>query len=206
MIKIKETIVVEGVYDKIRLESAVEAIIVVTNGFSIFKDKEKCAFLRQMAEKTGLIVLTDSDAAGFAIRNFVKQGIAKDKIKHAYIPDIFGKEKRKPTPSKEGKLGVEGIDTAILADALRKAGATICGEATNAMQINDPITRMDLYNDGFTGGARSAERRRQLLTKLGLPQRMSTNLLCDVINHVTTKDIYRDIVEKIYNEEKNNKT
>ena len=201
MIKIKETIVVEGIYDKIRLESAVEAVIIVTNGFSIFKDKEKAAFLRQMAEKTGLIVFTDSDAAGFAIRNFVKQGIPKDKIKHAYIPDIFGKEKRKTEPSKEGKLGVEGIDTAILADALRKAGASILGETARVFTTEDPITRMDLYNDGFTGNTHSTDRRRQLLTKLGLPARMSTNLLCEVINHVTTKDTYHSIVQEIFENE-----
>ena len=197
MIKIKETIVVEGVYDKIRLESIVDAIVLVTNGFAIFKDAEKLAFLRQMADKTGIIVLTDSDAAGFAIRNFVKQGIAKEKIKHAYIPDIFGKEKRKTAPSKEGKLGVEGVDGALLADTLRKAGATIIGEAPPLPAPENPITRMDLYNDGFTGGAGSANKRRKLLTALGLPQRMSTNLLCEVINHVTDMENYKRITENI---------
>lgn len=197
MIKIKETVVVEGVYDKIRLESVVDTIILVTNGFAIFKDKEKLEFLRQMADTTGIIVLTDSDAAGFAIRNFVKQGIAKEKIKHAYIPDIFGKEKRKAIPSKEGKLGVEGVDGALLADALRKAGATIVGEDNTQAAPKNPITRMDLYMDGFSGGADSANKRRKLLRALGLPQRMSTNLLCEVINHVTDMEAYKSITEKI---------
>lgn len=200
MIKIKETIVVEGIYDKIRLESIVDAIILVTDGFAIFKDAEKLALLRQMADKTGIIVLTDSDAAGFAIRNFVKQGIDKSKIRHAYIPDIFGKEKRKAAPSKEGKLGVEGIDNALLTDALRKAGATILGEETPPMPADEGITRLDLYADGFSGGKNSAERRRKLLTSLGLPQRMSTNLLCEVINHITDKETYKKIVETIHAE------
>ena len=197
MIKIRETIVVEGVYDKIRLESIVDAIILVTNGFAIFKDKEKLEFLRQMADATGIIVLTDSDAAGFAIRNFVKQGIAKEKIKHAYIPDIFGKEKRKAAPSKEGKLGVEGIDGALLADVLRKAGATIVGEDSTRTTGENPITRMDLYRDGFSGGVGSADKRRRLLCALGLPQRMSTNLLCEVINHITDMESYKKITEEI---------
>ncbi len=197
MIKIKETIVVEGVYDKIRLESVVDAIILVTNGFAIFKDAEKLAFLRQMADKTGIVVLTDSDAAGFAIRNFVKQGIDKSKIRHAYIPDIFGKEKRKAAPSKEGKLGVEGIDGQLLADALRKAGVTVIGEENTPPKPEAPITRMDLYADGFSGGSGSADKRRRLLAALGLPQRMSTNLLCEVINHVTDMETYKKIAEKI---------
>ncbi len=199
MIKIKETIVVEGIYDKIRLESAVDAIILVTNGFAIFKDKEKLTFLKQMADKTGLIIFTDADAAGFAIRNFVKQGIPKEKIKHAYIPDMFGKEKRKPSPSKEGKLGVEGMDTSILTDALRKAGAHIIGEENPTKSIHDPITRMDLYKDGFSGGAESVKKRRLLLLKLGLPQRMSTNLLCEVINHITDRNTYTELVKSINN-------
>lgn len=197
MIKIKETIVVEGVYDKIRLESVVDTIILVTNGFAIFKDREKLEFLRQMADTTGVIILTDSDAAGFAIRNFVKQGIAKEKIKHAYIPDIFGKEKRKAIPSKEGKLGVEGVDGVLLADALRKAGATVLGEDSLNPVPENPITRMDLYADGYSGGAGSADKRRKLLHMLGLPQRMSTNLLCEVINHVTDMETYKKITEKI---------
>ena len=197
MIKIKETIVVEGVYDKIRLESVVDTVIIATNGFAIFKDKEKLAFLRQMADKTGIIVLTDPDAAGFAIRNFVKQGIDKSNIRHAYVPDILGKERRKTAPSKEGKLGVEGMHSDLLCDALRRAGATIFGDDTPQAQITNPITRMDLYNDGFTGGKDSAERRRKLLCALGLPARMSTNLLCEVINHMTNMETYKSIVEKI---------
>ena len=203
MIKIKETIVVEGVYDKIRLESVVDAVIVVTNGFAIFKDKQKLAFLRKMADTTGLVVLTDSDAAGFAIRNFVKQGIDKEKIRHAYIPDIFGKERRKTVPSKEGKLGVEGIDGALLCAALRKAGATILGEDATMQEIRNPITRMDLYNDGYTGGAGSAEKRRALLARLGLPRRMSTNLLCEVINQITDKENYKKITQELKEDAKN---
>jgi len=197
MIKIKETVVVEGVYDKIRLESVVDAVILVTNGFAVFKDKEKLAFLKEMAEKTGLAILTDSDAAGFAIRNFIKQGIPKDNIKHVYVPDILGKEKRKTQPSKEGKLGVEGMDSAVLTAAFYKAGVTILGEDDAHRTIENPITRMDLYLDGFSGGAGSAQKRRMLLQKLGLPQRMSTNLLCEIINHVTDRETYKTIAEQI---------
>lgn len=200
MIKIKETIVVEGKYDKIRLDSVVDGIVIVTNGFSVFKDKEKLNFIREMANKTGIAVLTDSDAAGFAIRNFIKQGIPKDKIKHVYIPDVFGKEKRKNQPSKEGKLGVEGMDNAILAAAFRRAGITILGEDAAEKTIERPITRMDLYLDGFSGGKDSSEKRRRLLSLLGLPQRMSTTLLCEIINSVTDMETYKKIVEQIKTE------
>ena len=127
MLKIKEAIIVEGNYDKVKLSSIVDALILTTGGFGIFKNKEKLKLIRTLAEKNGIILLTDPDRAGFAIRNYIKQGIARDKIRHAFIPDIAGKERRKAAPSKEGLLGVEGMDKQVVLDALLKAGATVIG-------------------------------------------------------------------------------
>lgn len=195
-IKISEVIVVEGVYDKIKVDSAVDATVIETDGFRIFKDKEKTALLRMLAKKRGLIILTDSDAAGFAIRNFVKQGIDRKNIKHAYIPDIFGKEKRKSAPSKEGKLGVEGVTNEIITDALIKAGAVnVAGQSQNECKID----RMALYNDGFIGSRDSAAMRRKLLLSLNLPVRMSTNMFLEIVNSLITYDEYKKIAESIEN-------
>ena len=202
IIKIKETIIVEGTYDKIKLNSIVDAAVIATDGFSIFKDKEKLTFIRTMAKKTGIIVLTDSDGAGFQIRNHLKQGLAQDEIKHAYIPDVFGKERRKDAASKEGKLGVEGVDAKLIVTALVNAGATVIGEAgdiagNQAQPSKRTITRLDFYNDGITGGTGSAKRRRGLAKKVGLPERISANMLAEIINIVVDYDEYCEILKTL---------
>ncbi len=192
MIKLKEVVVVEGKYDKIRLESLIDALIITTDGFSIFKDKKKMQMLRSLAKKNGLIIMTDSDSAGFLIRNHLVSCIPNQYIRHVYVPDILGKEKRKDAPSKEGKLGVEGMSTEILKAALERAG--VSGES---VEHTDPITKSDLYEDGYTGGQCSAQKRRLLLEKLGLPERLSVNAMLGVLNTLLTKDEYRVLSEEI---------
>ena len=179
MIKIKEAIVVEGRYDINTLSQIVDAPILETGGFGIFKDKQQLRLLRQVAEKRGLIVFTDADGAGFVIRNHIKSSIPAQYLKHAYTPDIMGKERRKREPGKEGKLGVEGMRPEIILDALRKAGATIEDE------VNAPchqITKQDLMELGLSGGANASEKRLVLLKKLSLPERMSTNAMLQALN------------------------
>lgn len=200
MIKIKEAIVVEGTYDKIKLASVVDTLVIQTNGFQVFRDKDTLNLIRSAAKKTGVIILTDSDRAGFTIRNYVKQGIDKANIKHAYIPDIFGKEKRKASPSKEGKLGVEGIETKTICDALINAGATVIDENGTKSAKNKNVrlvTKLDLYNDGFTGLSDSAMRRRKLQKMLSLPERMSANMLVDAINSIVGYDEYKKTADAI---------
>lgn len=193
MIKIKEVVIVEGKYDKIKLENILDTLIIQTNGFSIRKDKEKLKFIKKMALERGILVLTDSDHAGFMIRSYLSSAVPKDKIKHAYIPDVFGKEKRKDKYSKEGKIGVEGIDSVTILDSLEKAGV-FCAQAENSGQ---KITNADLFNDGFSGGANSKTRKKELLQELDLPEFLSTNSLLQVINSTITHDDYKRIVEKI---------
>jgi len=182
MKQIKEVIVVEGRYDKNALSQVVDATIITLGGFSVFNDKEKLAFLRRLAEKQGIIVLTDSDGAGFVIRNYLKGTLPKDRIKHAYIPDIHGKEKRKRAPGKEGKLGVEGMRPEVLLDALRKAGATFLDEAGETRVVKEPITKADLFALGLTGGKDSAAKRQALLRKLELPEHLTANGLLEALN------------------------
>lgn len=179
MLKIREAIVVEGRYDKNTLSQIVDAPILETSGFGIFKDKEQMSLLRRVAERRGLIVFTDSDGAGFVIRNHIKSAISGKYLKHAYIPDVYGKEKRKAAPGKEGKLGVEGLSPEILIDSLRRAGATIEGEDSLG---NKGITKQDLMALGLSGGANAGARRQQLLKKLGLPERMSANAMLQALN------------------------
>lgn len=179
MLKIKEAIVVEGRYDKNTLSQIVDAPILETYGFGIFRDKEQMSLLRRVAERRGLIVFTDSDGAGFVIRNHIKSAIPGKFLKHAYIPDIYGKEKRKAAPGKEGKLGVEGLPPEILLDALRRAGATIEGEDSPG---NKGITKQDLMERGLSGGDNAGAKRQQLLKKLGLPERMSANAMLQALN------------------------
>ena len=179
MVKIREAIVVEGRYDKNTLSQIVDAPILETAGFGIFKDKKQMALLRQVAEKRGLIVFTDSDGAGFVIRNHIKCAIPGKYLKHAYIPDIMGKERRKSSPSKEGKLGVEGMKPEIILDALRRAGATIEGEKSSATAC---ITKQDLMALGLSGGPGSSEKRLQLLKKLNLPEHMNANAMLQALN------------------------
>ena len=179
MVKIKEAIVVEGRYDKNTLSQIVQAPILETAGFGIFKDKKQMALLRQIARKRGLIVFTDSDGAGFVIRNHIKSVIPGKYLKHAYIPDIPGKEKRKSAPGKEGKLGVEGMIPEVIVQALKRAGATIEGEDTPAPQA---ITKQDLMELGLSGGADAAAKRLALLKRLDLPEHMSANAMLQALN------------------------
>ncbi len=186
MVKVREVIVVEGRYDKNTLLQVVDATVLETHGFGIFKDKEQLSLLRRAAEKRGLIVLTDSDGAGFVIRNYLKGAIPGNLVKHAYIPDIPGKERRKTAPGREGKLGVEGMRPQILLEALRRAGATLEGETPDGAPRGD-ITKADLMELGLYGGTESGERRRALLQKLGLPQHMSTNAMLQALNLLYTR-------------------
>ena len=181
MVKIREAIVVEGRYDKNTLSQIVEAPILETAGFGIFKDKKQMALLRQVAEKRGLIVFTDSDGAGFIIRNHIKSAIPAKFLKHAYTPDILGKERRKAAPGKEGKLGVEGMTREIILEALRKAGATFEGEEAASTH---KITKQDLMELGLSGGADSSAKRLALLKKLNLPEHMSANAMLQALNLV----------------------
>ena len=179
MVKIREAIVVEGRYDKNTLSQIVDAPILETSGFGIFKDKKQIALLRQIAQKRGLIVFTDSDGAGFVIRNHIKSAVPGKYLKHAYIPDIQGKEKRKAAPGKEGKLGVEGMTREIILEALRRAGATIEGEDG---PVRNAITKQDLMELGLSGGPDASARRLALLKKLDLPEHMSANAMLQALN------------------------
>ncbi|MBE7001631.1 MAG: DUF4093 domain-containing protein [Ruminococcaceae bacterium] len=183
MIKVREAIVVEGRYDKNTLSQIVDAPILETSGFGIMKDKAQLALLRKVAESRGLIVFTDSDGAGFVIRNFLKSAIPPEQLKHAYIPDVFGKERRKSAAGKEGKIGVEGMPPQVIVDALRNAGATIEGESAKRTVGN--ITKQDMMELGLSGGADSASKRLALLRKLGLPEHMSSNALLQALNLLT---------------------
>ena len=190
MIKIREAIVVEGRYDKNTLSQIVDAPILETSGFGIFKDKKQMALLRSVAEKRGLIVFTDADGAGFVIRNHIKSAIPGAYLKHAYTPDIMGKERRKAAPGKEGKLGVEGMKPEIIIDALKKAGATIVGE--NVSETPSELTKTDFFFLGLSGNPDSKARRTALLKQLGLPEHMSANALLEALNLLYTKDeVYR---------------
>ncbi|MBQ3529074.1 MAG: DUF4093 domain-containing protein [Oscillospiraceae bacterium] len=180
MIKIREAIVVEGRYDKNTLSQIVDAPILETAGFGIMKDKAQLSLLRKVANTRGLIVFTDSDGAGFVIRNFLKGAIPSEQLKHAYIPDIYGKERRKSAPGKEGKLGVEGMTPDVIVDALRKAGATIEGQSEKRTAGN--ITKQDMMGLGLSGCADSAAKRLALLKKLELPEHMSSNALLQALN------------------------
>lgn len=196
MIQIQEAVIVEGKYDKIKLSNFVDGLIITTEGFGIFKDKEKQAMIRRLADKRGILVLTDSDGAGFVIRNFLKGCVPKEKIKHAYIPDIFGKEKRKDKPSKEGKLGVEGISEETIAKAIAASGA-VCSISQEHKKADHSITKADLFEYGLSGGENSAVKREKLKKYLGLPERMSPNLLLDTLNCLMTKDEFIEAVNKL---------
>ena len=191
MVKIREAIVVEGRYDKNTLSQIVDAPILETAGFGIFKDKKQMVLLRQVAEKRGLIVFTDSDGAGFVIRNHIKSAIPGKFLKHAYTPDILGKERRKAAPGKEGKLGVEGMTREVILEALRKAGATIEGEDTAPA---NQITKQDLMELGLSGGADASARRLALLKKLKLPEHMSANAMLQALNLLYSIEELRTIM------------
>ncbi len=191
MIRVKEAIVVEGRYDKNTLSQIVDAPILETSGFGIFKDKKRMALLRQVAQKRGLIVFTDSDGAGFVIRNHIKSAIPGKYLKHAYIPDIPGKERRKASPGKEGKLGVEGMTKDVILEALRRAGATMEGEQAEAVS---QITKQDLMELGLSGGPSSSEKRLRLLKKLNLPEHMSPNAMLQALNLLCTREELEEIM------------
>lgn len=184
MIKLKQAIVVEGRYDKNTLSQLVDAPIFETNGFGVMKDRELLDFLRRVAQTRGLIILTDSDGAGFVIRNFLKGALPKDKVLHAYIPDIYGKERRKTHAGKEGKLGVEGMTPEILLSALRNAGAQT--EQTDAP--TERITKTDLFLAGLSGGAGSAEKRARLQKELRLPAHLGANAFLDALNLLISRE------------------
>lgn len=180
MHSVREVIVVEGRYDKNALSQVVDAVIIETSGFGIFNDAEKRKLLQTMAEARGLIVLTDSDGAGFVIRNYIKGCVDPKLVKHAYIPDIYGKERRKSAPSREGKLGVEGMKPQVLLDALIRAGATFDDDENK--KTAPRISKADMYARGLSGREGSAEKRAQLIKQLGLPERLTADALLDVLN------------------------
>lgn len=186
MYKVKEVIVVEGRYDKNTLSQVVDAVIIETSGFGIFNDRQKQKLLRTMAEARGLIVLTDSDGAGFVIRSFIKGCVNPALVKHAYIPDVAGKERRKVAPSKEGKLGVEGMRPEVLLNALARAGATI-DEAESPAQ-SERISKADMYKRGLSGGTGSREKRAALIKSLDLPEKLTADALLDVLNAIMSRE------------------
>ena len=194
MVKIREAILVEGRYDKNTLAQIVDAPILESSGFGIFKDKKQLALLRQVAQRRGLIVFTDSDGAGFVIRNHIKSAIPAQYLKHAYIPDVPGKERRKSAPGKEGKLGVEGMKPEVILEALRRAGATIEGE-----QCVDThrITKQDLMELGLSGGPNSGERRTLLLRKLNFPEHMSPNAMLQALNLLMDLDELKELLASV---------
>lgn len=192
MIKIDKVIIVEGRYDKIKLSSMIDGIIIETEGFGIFKDKDKQKLIRKLAETKGIVILTDSDSAGFVIRNFITSIVPKEYITNVYIPDIYGKENRKDSPSKEGKLGVEGVSAEILKEAFKKAGIGVSQSETNERK---KITLNDFFDDGLTGDTQSKRKRTDLLKKLDLPERMSTKAMLDILNTFITYDEYKKLVE-----------
>ena len=194
MVKIKEAIVVEGRYDKNTLSQIVDAPILETSGFGIFKDKKQMDLLRKVAETRGLIVFTDSDGAGFVIRNHLKSAIPGKYLKHAYIPDVMGKERRKKTAGKEGKLGVEGMTREVILDSLRKAGATFAGEES---EPSATITKQDLMELGLSGGVNATQMRLALLKKLNLPEHMSANAMLQALNLLLTLDELKEILKEI---------
>ena len=194
MVKIREAIVVEGKYDKNALLQIVDATVLETSGFGIFRDKEQLDLLRRVAEMRGLIIFTDADGAGLVIRNFIKSTIPAKFLKHAYTPDVFGKERRKATSGKEGKLGVEGMKPEIILEALRRSGATF-DDATNS--ADGQISKQDLMELGLSGGANASANRTRLLKSLGFPVNMSANSMLQALNLLYTLQQLRQILNTL---------
>ncbi len=192
MLKVKQAIIVEGKYDKIKLGGIIDGTIIETGGFRIFKDKAMAELIKKLAATCGIIVITDSDVAGFKIRNYIKSITKNDNVINIYIPDILGKEKRKATPSKEGKLGVEGIENQIILDAFEKAGIVYDENVKSKM-----ITKSDFFEDQLSGRDNSSALRRAFLKHLDLPEHLTTNSLVDVINSIITYDQYKKIINEI---------
>lgn len=197
MVKVREAIVVEGRYDKNTLLQVVDATILETNGFGIFNDKKRLDLLRTVAEKNGLIVFTDADGAGLVIRNYLKGVIPSEFLKHAYTPDVMGKERRKTTPGKEGKLGVEGMKPEIILEALRRAGATF---DENEHHESNSITKQDLVELGLSGGPDASKKRLLLLNKLGFPSNMSTNSMLQALKTLYSVQELKQIVDTLEND------
>lgn len=194
MIKLKEAVIVEGRYDKIKLKNLIDAPIIETNGFRIFNDKERQSLIRQIAVKRGILIMTDSDGAGLVIRNFINGAVDKSKIKHCYIPQLEGKEKRKEQQSKEGFLGVEGVPDEVIIDAIRKSGAVIEGEEHYK---SAEITKADLFRLGLTGSENSSAKRRALLRRLDMPGYLSTNAMLTALNCLYSLEELNDIIDTI---------
>ncbi|MBQ6756327.1 MAG: DUF4093 domain-containing protein [Oscillospiraceae bacterium] len=194
--RVRETIVCEGRYDKNTILQAVDATVVETKGFGVFSDTERLELIRRLGEKNGLIILTDPDGAGFLIRARLKSRLNGIAIKEAYVPDILGKERRKASPSKEGKLGVEGMEKSVIIEALRRAGATFDDEEKREKLCE--ITKIDLYELGLTGARDSADRRAAILRSLHLPERMTANALMDVLNAIMTKDELSELTRRLF--------
>lgn len=200
MIKVKEVIIVEGRYDKIKLSRFVDGLIITTEGFGIFNNREKQEFIKNLAKTRGILVLTDSDGAGFVIRNFLKGNIPSGQIKHAYIPDILGKEKRKNKPSKEGKIGVEGMTEEVLCKAIEQSGA-VCEHLAGEVKPRKEITKADFYEYGLTGCRDSSQRRDILKKALKLPNHLTSNSLLDVLNCTMGKEEFEEFCDKVLSEE-----
>ena len=194
MISLREAVIVEGRYDKIKLSGIIDSPIIETNGFRVFKDSEKLSLIRRIAAVRGILIFTDSDGAGFVIRNFLNGAVPKEQVKHCYIPQLAGKEKRKAQPGKEGLLGVEGVSDEVIVDAIRKSGATIIGEERNARR---EITKADLYFLGLTGTENSAELRQALLKNLGMPSYLSTNAMLTALNCLYSFKELNELVKSI---------
>lgn len=197
MLHLEQAVIVEGKYDKIKLKSIIDAVIITTNGFSVIRDKEKLEMIRYFAKNKGIIILTDSDSAGFKIRGFLKGAINDGKIINVYIPDVFGKEKRKTSYSKEGKLGVEGIDKNVLLDAFGRAGVL----SLECAEKKSPITKLDLYELGFTGTKDSSEKRKILLSELHMPQLLTTNSMLEILNTMMERDEFIAFAFKLLRKE-----
>ena len=198
--RVREAIVVEGRYDKNALAQVVDAVILETDGFGIFSGAAQLALLRRMAEARGLVILTDSDSAGFLIRNYLKGCLPPDRVRHAYVPDIQGREKRKSSPSKEGKLGVEGMRPEALLEALRRAGVTF-EEGDGSATREARITKTDLYRAGLSGRTDAAQRRQTLLKALDLPERLTGNALPEVLSALMERGEFLSLVERLFLEQ-----
>lgn len=195
MISLKEAVIVEGRYDKIKLSEIIDTPIIETNGFRIFKDKEKQSLIRQIASKRGILVLTDSDSGGFVIRNFLRGFVPESEIKHAYIPQLRGREKRKSEDSKEGLLGVEGVDDEVIIEALRKSPATIIGEDSRGAR--GEITKADLYDLGLSGRENSKKLREALLNELGMPSYLTANAMLSALNCLYSLEELKSQIDKL---------
>lgn len=191
-IKLSQAVIVEGKYDKIKLSGFLDAFVIETNGFGIFKDKQRLSFIKRIADERGIVILTDSDHAGFMIRNYISSGVHKDKIVNVYIPDIYGKEKRKTQGSKEGKLGVEGMTKEVILKALENAKVT-----STAVTNDNPVTNYDLFELELSGTPNAKQNKKKLLAKLNLPEFLSTNSLLSYINNLMTKEELYDIVNSL---------